>query len=327
MHWLDSLSNTQICYDSICNSVTVTAPPNNITGTVHFDSSTCPVSSPSYKIWLITYNASTQILTAIDSVTTSGTGFVFTNEPAGTYRVKAMVTNATSSPAPLPTYGLDSLHWTGADSFAYSGSGISSGHNINMQCGTLTTGPGFIGGNVTLGANKGTKATGGPSGVEILIYNASGTPLAASMSNNGAFSFSHLPVAPGGSTYTLYPEVLGYHNNPWSVTLYPGSDSATNINVTLHTISHYSSTTGINNTTLVQDNIAVFPNPTTGLVNIFCPATAHAIVSDMIGHKVYEANINNGNTQLNLSGLRSGIYFINILSPDINYSNKIVLQR
>jgi len=329
MRWVDSLSNTQICYDSTCNSVTVSAPPSNITGTVTFDSAGCPVSSPAYKVWLITYNASSQLLTAIDSVSSSSPYYTFSNEPAGNYRVKAMITNATSSPAPVPTYLLDSLHWNNCDSFAYSGSGISSGHNVHLQCGTLTTGPGFIGGNVTMGANKSAnKTTGIPDpNVEILISNASGVTLGYAMTDvNGAYSFSNLPV-PG--TYTLYPEVLGYQNTAWVVTLTSANENITNTNFQVHTISHTANpvTSGIANVTSTEAEIVVYPNPTTGLVNIASSVAANAVISDVVGHKVLETAINAGNTKLNLGNLQAGIYFISIKATGLNYTNKIIIQH
>lgn len=327
MRWIDSISNTQFCYDSICHNVTVSAPPNNITGTVSFDTSAgCNVSSPAYKVWLITYNASSQILAAIDSVSGSSASYTFTGKPAGIYRVKAMVTNATSSPAPIPTYGLDSLHWDHADSFAYSGSGISAYHDIHLQCGTLTTGPGFIGGNVTMGANKGAKTTGVPdANVEILIRNAAGNIGYAFTDVNGNYSFSNLPV-PG--TYTIYPEILGYHNTPWIVTLTNSSQTASGINFQAHTVSHYTNTTtGIVNINAAENNIQVYPNPTTGIVNISSNVDAQAIISDVVGHKVYESAINAGLTKLNLSNLKAGMYFISIKSADLNYSSKIIIQH
>lgn len=331
MHWFDSISNTQICTDSTCQSVTVAAAPNNITGNISMDTSVCNVTGATYKVWLITLSGTT--LAAIDS-TTSVSGFfhtyTFSNEPANTYRVKAMVTNGPSAgTGPLPTYGLDSLHWSGAVTFVYSGTGVSSGHNINLQCGTVTSsGPGFIGGNVTQGANKGTKSTGVPDpNIEILISNAAGTPIAYALTDaSGNYSFSHLPV-PG--TYIIYPEVIGYTNTPWTVTLTNSNQSVTNTDFTVHTVSHASTpvTTAVENIAAAQTDITVYPNPSTGFITVASTASAHAVISDVVGHKVFETEIKEGKTELNLSNLKAGMYFINIKSAGLNYSDKIMIQH
>jgi hypothetical protein len=330
--WVDSSNFSNVyCGDSVCNTVTVSSAPNNITGNISFDTATCAVSSPTYNIWLITYDPSTLTLAAVDSInSTTNSSYSFPNHlsslAAGTYRVKAWVTNATSSPAPLPTYGLDSLHWNGADSFAYT-SGISSGHDIHLQCGTPTAGPGFIGGNVTMGANKSTKATGGvpDPNVEILISNAAG-PIAYKFTDaNGNYSFSNLPV-PG--TYTLYPEILGFQNTPWIVTLTTSNETVNNIDFLAHTVSHYTNTTtAVENVSATENNIAVYPNPSTGLVNITSTIAAHAVISDVVGRKVFETQINAGNTKLNLSTLGAGMYFISIKATGLNYSDKLLIQH
>jgi hypothetical protein len=324
--WTDSLTHMVVCSDSNCNNVTVTGTTvNQISG--NLSDSGCMVSGATYNIWLISYNATTQILTAVDSIISStSTAYTFNNEAAATYRVKAWVTNATSSPAPLPTYGFDSLHWNAADSFVYSGTGVSSGHNINLLCGTLTSGPGFIGGNVTMGANKAAKTTGVPDpNVEILISNATGPIGYAFTDASGNYSFSNLPV-PG--TYTIYPEVLGYQNTPWIVTLTTNDESVSSINFQTHTASHYTNTiTGIENVAVIPANISVYPNPSTGLVNISSNIAGQVVISDVVGHKVFETQINTGNSKLNLADLQAGMYFINIKATGLNYSDKLLIQH
>ena len=326
-------ASTVVCTDSTCNTITVGTPPpppNQITGSVGLDSAaTNNPSSPNFIVWLIKYDASSNLLSAIDSVplTYPTNSFVFNNEPAGTYRVKTALTNGpTSGTASVPTYGYDSLYWNNCDSFAYSGTGVSGGHSIYMQTGTVTAGAGFVGGNVTLGANKGTKTTNGQPGVEILIRNATHTIAYQMTDASGNFSFSNLPV-PG--TYTIYPEVLGYQNTPWTVTLTPAAPSASsaNFHIATSTKTTHPVTTGISNTELAQNSIKVYPNPTTGLVNITSAETATAIVSDVVGRQVMETEVKAGNTQLNISSLKAGVYFINIKSADLNYSSKIILQH
>jgi len=307
---------------------------NQISGRLETDTTVCYVTNPAFKVWLITYDAASQILAAVDSVIVNGTvsGFhtpyIFYNEAAGNYRVKTMITNGpTTGTGPLPTYSYDSLHWNAADSFIYGGTGASSGHDINLQCGTITSGPGFISGNVTMGANKSTKTTNGQPGIEILISSAVNGNIAYTMTDaNGDYSFSNLPVVAGGSTYTIYPEILGYQNTPWNITLYPGTDSVSNASFHIATGSH-TTTAGVENISIKEAEINVYPNPTTGLVNIASSVAANAVISDVVGHKVLETAINAGKTQLNLGNLQAGIYFISIKATGLNYTNKIIIQH
>ena len=329
--WVDSFNTSNVfCSDSICHSVTVGNPPAQITGTLSLDTALCNVASPAFKVWLITLNTSTNILAAIDSVTLTSPNhtYTFSNEPANTYRVKAMVTNGpTSGNGPLPTYGLDSLHYSGATTFTYSGAGVSSGHDINLQCGTVTSGPGFIGGNVTQGANKNANKTSGvpAPNVEILISNAAGNIAYALTDVSGNFSFSNLPV-PG--TYTLYPEVLGYANTPWIVNLSSTTPSISNANFTIHTVSHVSNPVlAIQNLSASAQHVEVYPNPSTGVVNINLSQDANAIVTDVLGNRIFAGSLLAGVNEINLSNLSSGVYFISIQSEGINYSNKLVIQH
>jgi len=308
---------------------------NQISGLLKFDSLICTsVPSPTYKVWLITYAASTQMLTAIDSLTipclNNYGNFIFYNEPTGIYRVKAIVTNGpTSGTGPLPTYSQNSLHWNTADSFVCSGTTISGNNDIDLQIGTVTSGPGFISGNVTMGANKSTKTTGGPSNIEILLSDGVNGNIAYAMTDaNGDFSFSNLPVVSGGSTYTLYPEVLGYNNIPWDVTLYPGADSSSNVTFHISTNSHTAGNpAGIENISKIENDIYVYPNPSTGSLSISSTVSAPLVISDVVGHRVFESRVNAGNTKLDLANLGAGMYFISIKAAGINYSDKLLIQH
>jgi hypothetical protein len=333
--WTDSATNAVVCTDSIAHTVSVGSAPNEISGGIYFDSTITGITASTiFKVWLIQYNATTQDLSAIDSVTLPAYNnyYSFSNEPAGSYRVKAMLTNGASSGTSLiPTYGLDSIYWHGAQVFTYSGTGASGNHNINMQAGTATTGPGFIAGNVTMGANKSTQTTGiNAPNVEIILENAAGKPLAYQVTNAvGHYSFANLPAG----TYKVYPEVLGCTTTPSIVTI--GAAPVSNVNFAEHTISKTVTPSNVGVASVAESNFSVFPNPSRGIINITWAAktpaqNVRAIVTDVAGRKVLQTELNFNaatDTQVDLSHLNAGIYFINFNGEGVNYINKVVLQK
>jgi PKD repeat protein len=339
MTFHDSL-NSSYCSDTVVHAVVIGTggTVNKITGDLFTDSLVSNPLSPTFKVWLIKHDSATNSLSAVDSVNVIGAyyhgSYTFSNEPAGSYRVKAALTNGpTSGTASVPTYGYDSLYWHGAHVINYSGSGINSGNNIMMRNGIVTSGPGFIGGSVLAGANKGTQTTGIPvANLTILLENMNGTPISYTVTDaNGAYQFSNFPTG----SYQVYPEGLGYMTTPAPVTV---GSAQTHVDFTQHTISKTitPSTTGIVNVTANTPTFNVFPNPGSGLFNIsWASNTAlkavHAIVSDVVGHKVFETDLNmttpTGFTQINIANLQSGVYFISLKADGMNYMSKVVLQH
>jgi hypothetical protein len=85
---------------------------------------------------------------------------------------------------------------------------------------------------------------------------------------------------------------------------------------------------------LTTPHISTYPNPTTGKLNLnWGAAIGEAIVtiSDITGHKVYDAAINmaedDGNKMLDLSSLTNGLYIVNIRSESVNYNSKLEIQK
>ncbi len=72
----------------------------------------------------------------------------------------------------------------------------------------------------------------------------------------------------------------------------------------------------------------VFPNPTDGLINIEVENidTYDLEVFDKAGRSVLTASFNGSKTQLDLTGMSRGIYFIRIISDRRAYYQKVILQ-
>lgn len=157
--WVDSSANTILCTDTAIQYITITpAPPASgyLYGWIIYDSSL--LSSPiDFKVWLISYDSGSNMLSAIDSLITSASMssshyYDFGSIPSQTYYVKAKV-NSSVNPGFIPTYHLSSATWGGATSIYVPGNSYAQA-NINMISGTPTSGPGFIGGNVSQGQVK-----------------------------------------------------------------------------------------------------------------------------------------------------------------------------
>jgi len=340
---LDSLgdsSGTVECSATASYVITV-APINRISGYIEFYGPAYDTTSSGIKVWLITYDSSTSLLTAVDSTTSYGY-YEFLGEPNGEYRVKAYDTTKTSGMGYVPTYADSTMHWDTARVIYHSGGDDFA--NIYMRYGTLTSGPGFIGGSVLAGADihpgggeRTTTSYTPVAGALVFLYNASGVTIAYTYTDgSGNYSFSNLPLG----SYFTYPEALNYKTIPYAgVTLTSSSASATGIGFIQHTVSKTITPTGgtasVTNIAATETKVNVYPNPTSGTVNIAWQQSteekAQIVVSDITGREVYKTDINitpgMGSMHINLSELINGLYIVRVKAADINYEQKIVLQR
>jgi PKD repeat protein len=319
MAWHDTFS-TSVCHDTIIKTVTITSlSPASIRGSVIFNQAT--YGTPALKVWLIQYNSATNMLTAVDSQsavynTWGGADYQFNGKPAGAYLVKASLqTNPSSGTGLIPTYSDSSLTWNTARTVNATAAGITYA-TVMMRTGTQSSGPGFIGGNVSLGANKGSAA--GVSGLTMLLYTTSGQPVQAAMTDaNGNFSFSN--VAAG--TYNVYPEAMNYAASAASVTISAGNTQAKGIDFkqddTRKSIKPSSSTLGISGASSSAAAWSLFPNPASDRLTLSWQTTvseaAGIAIMDIAGKKVLQAQIQPsaaGRQTIDISSLRPGMYFV-----------------
>jgi PKD repeat protein len=212
MIWRDSFYNTY-CQDTTVRLVTVSsipAPANIISGQVRYDSLTYGINN--FKVWLIKLDSATNTLYAVDSQITANTAnayYAFANKAAGIYRTKAAVYLGASAGTGLyPTYHDTSVYWNTALLINHTG-GSSLNRNINMRSGTLSAGPGFIGGNVSFGANKGA-ATGVPGVTVYLRDKVEHVVAMARTDASGRYSFPNIPLG----AYSIYPEIINVATTP-----------------------------------------------------------------------------------------------------------------
>ena len=77
-----------------------------------------------------------------------------------------------------------------------------------------------------------------------------------------------------------------------------------------------------------SDAIAIFPNPTSGILNINAiEATSSVEVFNVIGDKVYSSSLVKGNNVVDLSSLSNGAYFVKLNSNNQIITKKVVLSK
>ncbi len=85
------------------------------------------------------------------------------------------------------------------------------------------------------------------------------------------------------------------------------------------------SVTNVSVNTISMKNIEIFPNPSTSVINI-SGLTGKASVSilDVHGKIVFSTKVDTSHSELNVSSLESGVYFINISSQEINGTQRFI---
>lgn len=326
----DSLNNNAItCTDSVTYQVNVSSNPagaNSITGTIHWDQSLIPDSVAYFKVWLIQHDATANTLTAVTSANVYPwvASYVFNNVASGDYLVKAAPSYG-NGPIPsygfVPTYHDSSLYWNGAATISHTG-GSTVGKDIWVKMGTPTTGPGFVGGNISAGAGKGT-GTGVPDMLVFLRNHANNKMIAATYTdNNGDFAFSNLP----NGSYNVYPEEMSYVTTPSSViNVAAGQTSNSGVDF-VQTDDEILPASVLGITTVSKnDGISIYPNPVTNQLFIDNKNGAFNQVTlvNTLGQVIKKESIRKGVNQIATSDLGSGIYYVIINGTNGARSMKI----
>ena len=326
------------CGGPVTATKVVTVNANCIAGDVLFSGATSTTSA--VKVWLIKYNPSTLMLTAIDSQIASIFGttahYAFCGMGTDSFRVKAAFSDTlvlSSTTGYQPTYHTASAFWHSASVINHTSGIMDAGKNINMNYGTITSGPGFVAGNVTTGANKGT-ADGDPvPGLLVFcVNNATGAVVQQTYTDAaGHYSFSNLPT---GVAYKIYPELINYATTPYPFTL---TSSATSISGA-HFVQHTLSKTITPNVVAVTDvadadaMVNIFPNPAKTTFNIEwnmpqAAGNAAVTITDVTGRTVQATNIDmttaNGIAPVSIGGLAKGMYIVNIKASGLSANRKI----
>ncbi|MBI1222884.1 MAG: T9SS type A sorting domain-containing protein [Bacteroidetes bacterium] len=205
-------SGTNYLYFTTCGTGTNYYQPEEINGRVVFNNQ-YSTNYGALRIYLIDYDSVNGTLTGIDSVDLSSSSpdsayFSFSPvcDMSKTYLVKAALLSSSSIYSSyIPTYYPNSTSWSGASAL-YPGSYINI---IHMTAGSNPGGSGFIGGQISQGANKNFHPL---EGIQVNLFNDQDEPVAYTFSDqDGKYQFSNLAfgkykviVELGGKTSSFY---------------------------------------------------------------------------------------------------------------------------
>ncbi len=318
----DIATNTVVCMDTFCTMVTAGSGPAQTGFLYGILTSNNNAAGPS-EVYLIEHNTLLGILTAVDttySIDSAGmTTYYFAGITPGNYLIKAaMLPQNPNYASNMPTYHLSSLYWSQATMVNVLPNAITQA-SVNFIQGINPGGPGFIGGLISQGANKGP---GDPiEGIEVLLLDAlnGDQPIAVTYSDAaGMFGFSNLAYG----TYKVYAEMINKTTIPVVVSIDAGNPSIDGIQVVVgsQVISFIQSPMAF-----TAENIGnIHPNPASGLcflpVKLENPGLVNLEIIDLTG-KVYHAEKQTlpagpGMIRLDISSLSKGIYLVSITSKD-----------
>jgi hypothetical protein len=272
-------------------------------------------------------------LTAIDSTTTTTGSYskVFSTYPGmpnTTLLLKAALQPSHASYSSyVPTYYQSSLVWSGAKELL-GGAFTGDTTNVDLSSGVNTGGPGFIGGSVLLGANKGT-AVGDPLAKKILILtNSAGKAIAFTYSDAaGKFSFPNLATG----TYHVFGDVWGKKNPPLSVTLSSTNPQVSNITFEENSKSFWGHFGGLSvPASHALSNVYAYPNPVTNYLRFSgidgIKGSKNVVVRDVRGSVVSTSNIAaNEKVEISMADVAKGTYSVQV-QTEAGSANFIVVK-
>jgi|GEM_PF-1581443 len=304
-----TITSSNNCTDNLCLLVEIL--PNNAPNspTMLLYGFISPAPSAAASVYLIRYNAQTQSLSLVKSLSTSNGLYYTSGLTPGTYLIKAAYATYDFNYANyLPTYYTANALWSGGTNVTSSG-----GYNINMLSGTPTSGPGFIGGSIITGANK-TLGVGDPKHKlsVLLMDKITNQFIAFSRTDiNGEYTFDNLPMG----DYQVFVEELGKTMTPADVTITASNSSFTKV--------HFESNSTENHplySLSVEDEFeknslrySLLQNPVQNSFAVQGLNGSQTVqLFDMNGKILKEFNSVRDGQSLDIQDISNGVYLINI---------------
>lgn len=308
-------TQTNVCPNAYSVTVTDSASGCESTGNATVAAFTCDTimgmiaQGENARVYLIAENNGS--LAAVDSTDTDSLGFYYFNSicDTGTYYVKAALLPAhTLYSSYVPTYYDSSALWSLATGLVVNATSYYF-VNFSLLSGINPGGPGFVGGLISQGANRGE---GDPvPNAQLVLFNEAGEVAAFTRSDeNGEYVIDNLALG----TYRLEIDMLNKTSYPLHFTLTEENLTVPNGNFIVNLKSvRPELPTGISNE--ATKSLTIFPNPTEGNVKISANGLIESVrVINLQGQRVIESNIPSSTaTDLDLQGLSSGQYILEVI--------------
>ena len=141
-------------------------------------------------------------------------------------------------------------------------------------------------------------------------------------------------TANGATTYTwnIGATTNSVSVSPANITIYTvtGTDINTGcVNTATQTIYVTNCTAaGIQEIAVINDGFKVYPNPANEMLTVAGLAKNSMLyINDMLGNKIKEVNVESELTNIDISNLNNGMYFLNVQTASHILTKKIIIQR
>lgn len=268
-----------------------------------------------------TTNQSINLQTAVTCTNISGYPvFNFSGISPGFYKVKIIVpdTNSVFAGFYNTWYG-NTFSWQLADTI-YVSAGSTTVKTINLVKNNvlLPQGNGIISGSLQ-------SNTGPVQQVDVyLLKNDSSIIQHTKTDNSGLFNFAQLPYG----NYIVYPELAGFFTQSAQIILSQSQPSQEGISFMIQSgiIS-----VGIENTDIQKNNFTISPNPFDNFIILHSciseNSKEHICILDLQGKEMFSVEVfveYGQNMEIDLSGLPSGMYILQISSETHSFSKKLI---
>jgi len=316
------------------DSVLVTIIPAQINGNVVYSGGVVKSNTSKTFAKLFSYAVNRQ-MKQVDSVSLDVNGhYIFNNISVADSFVVFVKADTSTYPNTVGTYYADAFEWTSATTIKPACPTISA--NITLIETQTSASGGTVTGKVIEGLGFGkTEAAGdGIGGVEVGLKKKPGGQLVVSTttSSNGNYSFSNVPA---GSQYTVYVDIPGLPVvSTYTIDYSVSASNLNNINFEAD-----SNQVAAISATFIQPlsnnpvEFTVYPNPAKQSAVLSWQSTGsnNVVITlyDIVGREIKligNQSMNAGNhfTNVNLSDVSPGVYFIKLQVDNAVYTQRLV---
>ena len=311
-----SNGSTSANQSSLCPGTYTVTITDAVSGCTEVTSATVAAFTCSYISGFITQDAPAVVylieenggvLSAVDSIVLDSIGAYYFQACPGTYYVKAALLPAHPLYASyIPTYYDSAALWSSANAIVVGNSNIYN-LDFSLLAGTNTGGPGFVGGSVTAGGNRGE---GDPvANAQVFITDMDDNVVAfAKTDAQGEYEMTGLAYG----DYKMYVDILNKTSYPNIFTLDAENEGLDNANFLVY--AEYirpESPTGVESVEL--SSAKLFPNPAQNQLTIQSENQIQSVVIySVLGEKMIQTRVASNAINIDLSGLSTGQYIVEI---------------
>jgi len=311
-----SNGSTSANQSSLCPGTYTVTITDAVSGCTEVASATISAFSCAYISGFITQDAPAVVylieenggvLSAVDSMILDSVGAYYFQACPGTYYVKAALLPAHPMYASyIPTYYDSAALWSSANAIVVGNSNIFN-LDFSLLAGTNTGGPGFVGGSVIGGGNRGE---GDPvANAQVFITDMNDNVVAFTRTNaQGAYEMTGLAYG----DYKMYVDILNKTSYPNIFTLDEGNEGLENANFLVYAdYIRPESPTGVES--IVLSSAKLFPNPAKNKLTIQSENhIQQVVIYSVLGEQMIQTKANSNALNIDLSELASGQYIVEI---------------